>query len=151
MVEIVISVAAKVAEYLVDSIIRPLGYLVNYRRNITDLNQRIDSLHLARERLQVPVDEANRQGDEIFPGVQEWLTYAEGIIQKRNDFNEDERKASKSCFYLKSRYQLSKQAEKQAAEIVDKIREAHNFGGRVSYRPPPPFITSASFKDYEAF
>ncbi|WJZ97446.1 hypothetical protein VitviT2T_016049 [Vitis vinifera] len=154
MVEIVISVAAKVAEYLVDSIIRPLGYLVNYHRNITDLNQRIDSLHLARERLQVPVDEANRQGDEIFPGVQEWQTYAEGIIQKRNDFNEDERKASKSCFYLKSRYQLSKQAEKQAAEIVDKIQEAHNFGDRVSYRPPPPpppFISSASFKDYGAF
>ncbi|KAL6332861.1 hypothetical protein AAG906_017127 [Vitis piasezkii] len=156
MVEIVISVAAKVAEYLVDSIIRPLGYLVNYRRNIKDLNQRIDSLHLARERLQVPVDEANRQGDEIFPGVQEWQTYAEGIIQKRNDFNEDERKASKSCFYLKSRYQLSKQAEKQAAEIVDKIQEAHNFGDRVSYRPPPPpppppFISSASFKYYEAF
>ncbi|RVW17215.1 Disease resistance protein [Vitis vinifera] len=125
MVEIVISVAAKVAD-----------------------------LHLARERLQVPVDEANRQGDEIFPGVQEWQTYAEGIIQKRNDFNEDERKASKSCFYLKSRYQLSKQAEKQAAEIVDKIQEAHNFGDRVSYRPPPPpppFISSASFKDYGAF
>ncbi|KAL6323241.1 hypothetical protein AAG906_029248 [Vitis piasezkii] len=55
----------------------------------------------------------------------EWLTYAEGIIQKRDDFNEDERKASKSCFYLK-----------------------------VSHRPPPPpppFISSASFKDYEAF
>ncbi|KAJ9691581.1 hypothetical protein PVL29_013693 [Vitis rotundifolia] len=154
MVEIVISVAAKVAEYLVDPIIRPLGYLFNYHRNITDLNQQIDSLHLARERLQIPVDEANRQADEILPGVQEWLTYAEGIIQKRNDFNEDERKASKSCFYLKSRYQLSKQAEEQAAEIVDKIQEAHNFGDRVSYRPPPPpppFISSASFKDYEAF
>ncbi|KAJ9691576.1 hypothetical protein PVL29_013688 [Vitis rotundifolia] len=153
MVEIVISAAAKVAEYLVDPIIRPLGYLVNYRRNITDLNQQINSLQLARGGLQIPVDEANRQGDFIFPGVQEWLTYAEGIIQKRNDFNEDERKASKSCFYLKSRYQLSKQAEKQAAEIVDKIQEAHNFGGRVSYRlpPPPPFISSASFKDYEAF
>ncbi|KAJ9691574.1 hypothetical protein PVL29_013686 [Vitis rotundifolia] len=133
MVEIVISVAAKVVEYLVDPIIHPLGYLVNYGRNTTDLNQQIDSL---LERLQIPVDEANRQGDEILPGAQEWLTYAEGIIEKRNDFNEDERKASKSCFYLKSRYQLSKQAEK------------------VSYHPPPPpppFISSAYFKDYEAF
>ncbi|XP_059599283.1 probable disease resistance protein At4g27220 isoform X3 [Vitis vinifera] len=154
MVDIVISVAAKVAEYLVGPIIRPLGYVVNYRHNITDLNQKIQSLHLERERLQIPVDDANRQRDEIFSDVQEWLTYAEGIIQKRDDFNEDERKASKSCFYLKSRYQLSKQAKKQAAEIVDKIQEAHNFGGRVSHRappPPPPFISSASFKDYEAF
>ncbi|XP_034698425.1 probable disease resistance protein At4g27220 [Vitis riparia] len=154
MVEIVISVAAKVAEYLVDPIIRPLGYLFNYHRNITDLNQQIDSLHLAREELQIPVNEANRQGDEIFPGVREWLTYAEGIIQKRDDFNEDERKASKSCFYLKSRYQLSKQAKKQAGDIVLKIQQAHNFGDRVSYRrppSPPPFTCSASFKDYEAF
>ncbi|KAJ9691580.1 hypothetical protein PVL29_013692 [Vitis rotundifolia] len=153
MVEIVISVAAKVAEYLVDPITRQLGYLFNYRRNMMDLNQQIDSLHLARVRLQIPVDEANRQGDDIFPGVQEWLTYAEGIIQKRDDFNEDEREASKSCFYLKSRYQLSKQANKQAAEIVDKIQGAHNFGVTLSCRPPPPppFISAASFKDYEAF
>ncbi|KAL6332979.1 hypothetical protein AAG906_019994 [Vitis piasezkii] len=150
MVEIVISVAAKVAEYLVDPIIRPLGYLFNYHRNITDLNQQIENLHRAREELQIPVNEANRQGDEIFPGVREWLTYAEGIILERNDFNEHERKASKSCFYLKSRYQLSKQAKKQAGDIVLKIQQAHNFGGRVAHRlppPPPPFITSA----YEAF
>ncbi|RVW78428.1 Disease resistance protein [Vitis vinifera] len=154
MVDIVISVAAKVAEYLVGPTIRPLGYVVNYRHNITDLNQKIQSLHLERERLQIPVDDANRQGDEIFSDVQEWLTYAEGIIQKRDDFNEDERKASKSCFYLKSRYQLSKQAKKQAGDIVLKIQQAHNFRGRVSYRPPPspsPIISSASFKDYEAF
>ena len=149
MVEIVISVAAKVAEYLVDPIIRPLGYLFNYHRNITDLNQQIENLHLAREELQIPVNEANRQGDEILPGVREWLTYAEGIILKRNDFNEHERKASKSCFYLKSGYQLSKQAKKQAGDIVLKIQQAHSFGGRVAHRlPPPPPPPS---KDYEAF
>ncbi|XP_034698033.1 probable disease resistance protein At4g27220 isoform X2 [Vitis riparia] len=154
MVEIVISVAAKVAEYLVDPIIRPLGYLFNYHRNITDLNQQIENLHRAREELHIPVNEANRQGDEIRPVVREWLTYAEGIILKRNDFNEHERKASKSCFYLKSRYQLSKQAKKQAEDIVLKIQQAHNFGDRVAYRPSPPplpFISSASFKNYEAF
>ena len=138
MVEIIISVAAKVAEYLVDPITRQLGYLFNYRRNMMDLNQQINSLHLARVRLQIPVDEAYKQGDDIFPGFQEWLTCGEGIIQKRDDFNEDEREASKSCFYLKSRYQLSKQAKKQAAEIVDKIQEAHNFGVTLSCRPPPP-------------
>ncbi|KAL6333007.1 hypothetical protein AAG906_020027 [Vitis piasezkii] len=150
MVEIVISVAAKVAEYLVDPIIRPLGYLYNYHRNITDLNQQIENLRRAREELQIPVNEANRQGDEIFPGVREWLTYTEGIFRERNDFNEHERKASKSCFYLKSRYQLSKQAKKQAGDIFLKIQQAQNFGGRVADRlppPPPPFITSA----YEAF
>ena len=98
MVEIVISVAAKVAEYLVDPITRQLGYIFNYRRNKMDLNQQIDSLHLARVRLQISVDEAYKQGDDIFPGVQEWLTYGEGIIQKRDDFNEDERKQARAVF-----------------------------------------------------
>eukprot|EP00261_Vitis_vinifera_P023809 XP_010655904.1 PREDICTED: probable disease resistance protein At4g27220 isoform X3 [Vitis vinifera] len=154
MVDIVISVAAKVAECLVDPIARQLGYLFNYRRNYVDLTEQIEMLDHARVRLQQSVEEANRQGDEIFPDVQEWLKGDERIIQKKEDFIEDEKKASKSCFYLKSRYQLSKQAKKQAGDIVLKIQQAHNFGDRVSYRPSPPplpFISSASFKDYEAF
>ncbi|RVW17214.1 putative disease resistance protein [Vitis vinifera] len=153
MVDIVISVAAEVAKCLVGPITRPLRYLVNYRHNITDLNKQIERLDLARDRLQIPVDAANGQGDEIFRDVQEWLTYAEGIIRRRDDFNEHERKASKSCFYLKSRYQLSKQAKNLAEDIALKIQQAQNFDG-VSHRPrlpPPPFISSASFKDYEAF
>ena len=156
MVEIGIAVAgevaAKVTGCLLDPITRQFGYLFNYRRNITDLNQKIQSLHLEKERLQIDVDAANRQGDVIYPHVQAWLTYAEGIIQNRDDFNEDETKARKSCFYFKSRYRLSKQAKRDAEEIAAKIN--HNFGDRVSYRPPPtsvlPFISSSSFKDYEA-
>ncbi|RVW58495.1 Disease resistance protein [Vitis vinifera] len=130
MVDIVISVAAKVAECLVDPIARQLGYLFNYRRNYVDLTEQIEMLDHARVRLQQSVEEANRQGDEIFPDVQEWLKGAERIIQKKEDFIEDEKKASKSCFYLKSRYQLSKQAKKQAGDIVLKIQQAHNFGDR---------------------
>ena len=155
MVDIVNSVvgelAAKVTGCLLDPITRQFGYLFNYRRNITDFNQQIHSLDRARERLQIDVEAANRQGDEIYPHVQEWLTYAEGIIQNRDDFNEDEKKASKSRFYLKSRYRLSKRAKKQAEEIVVKIREADGFGGRVSYRPPPTPLLPLINSDYEAF
>ena len=156
MVEICISVvgevAAKVTGCLLDPITRQFGYLFNYRRNITDLNQQIHILRLEKGRLQIVVDAANRQGDVIYPDVQAWLAYAEGIIQNRDDFNEDEKKASKSCFYFKSRYRLSKRAKRDAVEIAAKINP--NFGDRVSYRPPPtsvlPFISSSSFKDYEA-
>ena len=158
MVEICISVvgevAAKVTGCLLDPITRQFGYLFNYRRNITDLNQKFQSLHLEKERLQIDVDAANRQGYEIYSHVREWLTYAEGIIQNRDDFNEDEKKASKSCFYFKSRHGLSKRAKRDAVEIAAKINEARDFGDRVFYRPHPtsvvPFISSSSFKDYEA-
>ncbi|XP_034679687.1 probable disease resistance protein At4g27220 [Vitis riparia] len=154
MVDTVISVAAKVAECLVDIIADQLGYLFNYRRNYVDLIEQFEMLDHARVRLQQSVEEANRQGDEIFPDVQEWLKGAERIIQKKEDFIEDEKKASKSCFYLKSRYQLSKQAKNLAEDIVLKIQRAHNFGDRVAFRPSPspvPFIVSASSKDYVAF
>ncbi|KAJ9691572.1 hypothetical protein PVL29_013684 [Vitis rotundifolia] len=152
MVDIVISVAAKVAECLVDPIARQLGYLFNYRRNYVDLTEQIEMLDDAKVRLQRSVEEASRQGLDIFPDVRKWLEGAERIIQKKEDLIEDEKKASKSCFHLKSRYQLSKQAKKQTAEIVLKIQQAGNLDGIVSCRPPPPpLISSASFKDYEAF
>ncbi|RVW65247.1 Disease resistance protein [Vitis vinifera] len=101
MVDIVISVAAKVAECLVDPIARQLGYLFNYRRNYVDLTEQIEMLDHARVRLQQSVEEANRQGDEIFPDVQEWLKVP----------------------------LPAKQASKEAGwDIVLKIQQAHNFG-----------------------
>ncbi|RVX16242.1 hypothetical protein CK203_014302 [Vitis vinifera] len=54
MVDIVISVAAKVAECLVDPI-TSTGLSLNYRRNITDLNQQIEISDL-KGRLQIPVE-----------------------------------------------------------------------------------------------
>ena len=73
MVEICISVvgevAAKVTGCLFDPITRQFGYLFNYHRNITDLNQQIHILHLEKERLRIDVDAVNRQGDVIYPDV----------------------------------------------------------------------------------
>ncbi|KAL6332452.1 hypothetical protein AAG906_008062 [Vitis piasezkii] len=126
MVEIVISVAAKVAEYLVDQL------YVHWVICLTT----IATLRISTNKLKISVVQGRNCRYLIF--------------RERNDFNEHERKASKSCFYLKSRYQLSKQAKKQAGDIFLKIQQAQNFGGRVADRlppPPPPFITSA----YEAF
>lgn len=40
MVDTVVSVAAKVSEYLFDPIVRQFGYLFNYRTNIKDLSQK---------------------------------------------------------------------------------------------------------------
>ncbi|RVW64746.1 hypothetical protein CK203_063118 [Vitis vinifera] len=42
MEEIVVTIAAKVAEYLVAPIGRSFGYLFNYRSNIDDLRQQVE-------------------------------------------------------------------------------------------------------------
>ncbi|KAL6324302.1 hypothetical protein AAG906_007432 [Vitis piasezkii] len=117
MAEILISVAVKVAEYLVAPIVRPLGYLFNYCSNLDKLKEQVEKMGDARGRLQRDVDEANRQGDEIEPAVQKWLTSTEKIIKTAKELIEDEKAANTSCFNLKLRYQRSRQAKKQSGDI----------------------------------
>lgn len=156
MVETVISIASKAAEYLVDPICAPLSYLFMYRRNVEDLSKQIEKFDHTRERMEKLVEEAERRGDKIFTAVKAWLEDAQRIIQKMADFKKDVEQASNSCFHLNSRYHLSKRAKKQAKDIDAKLQQARDFGDRVSYRPPrpppppppPPLMASAS---YEAF
>eukprot|EP00261_Vitis_vinifera_P026696 XP_010660237.2 PREDICTED: disease resistance protein At4g27190-like isoform X2 [Vitis vinifera] len=138
MVEIVVSVAEKVSEYLVGPVVRQLGYLFNYSTNIEDLSQKVEKLRGARARLQHSVDEAIRNGHKIEDDVCKWMTRADGFIQKDCKFLEDE-EARKSCFNglcpnLKSRYQLSREASKKAGVSVQILGDGQF--EKVAYRAP---------------
>ncbi|WKA03293.1 hypothetical protein VitviT2T_021411 [Vitis vinifera] len=139
MVEIVLSVAAKVSEYLVDPAVRQLGYLFNYRANIEDLSQQVEKLRDARARLQHSVDEAIGNGHIIEDDVCKWMKRADGFIQNACKFLEDEKEARKSCFNglcpnLKSRYQLSREARKKAGVSVQILGDGQF--EKVAYRAP---------------
>ncbi|RVW88109.1 putative disease resistance protein [Vitis vinifera] len=153
MEEIVVTIAAKVAEYLVAPIGRSFGYLFNYRSNIDDLRQQVEKLGDARARLERSVDEAIRNGDEIEADVDKWLLRVSGFMEEAGKFFEVEKKANQSCFNgscpnLKSQYQLSREAKKRA-RVVAEIQGDGKFE-RVSYRAPLPGIGSAPFKGHEA-
>ena len=140
MVDIVISVAAKVGEYLVAPVGRQLGYLFHYNSNITELQDEAKKLGDKRQSLQLRVEEAERKGDEILPDVRNWLTSADDIFQEVEKFIEDENNAKKSCFFklcpnLISRHQLSRQAKKKA-EDVKKNQGGGDFQA-ISHWPPP--------------
>ena len=146
MVEIGVSVAAKVSEYLVGPVVRPLGYLFNYRTNIEELSEKVEKLRGAMDRQQHSVDEAKRNGEVIFDDVSKWLTRADGFIQETSKFLEDEKAARKSCFNglcpnLKSRYPLSRAARKKAGDAVQIHGDGHFES--VSYLPPLQQIRSA--------
>ena len=150
MVEIVISVAAKVSEYLVDPVVRQLGYLFHYRTNIQDLSRQVEKLRDARTRHQHSVDEAKRNGHKIEDDVSKWLTHADGFIQDASNFLLDEKAAPKSCFKglcpnLKSQYQLSRKAKKKTM-VAAQIQEDGRFESvsYYSYRAPLQEIRSAS-------
>ena len=148
MCEILLSVAAKVLELLVDPVVRQLGYLFNYRTNIEDLSEKVEKLRDARSSHQHSVDEAKRNGHAIVDGVSKWLTRADGFKQGASKFLEDEKAAPKSCLSglmcpnLKSRYQLSRAARKKAGD-GDQIHGDGLQIEKISYRPPLPEINSA--------
>ena len=143
-------VAEIVAENLFARIGRHVVYLWNYHSNILELTQQIEKLRDGRVRVQLSVDEANRQGDEIFPDVEKWLSRNEEMIKETDKFIADEREANRGCFHLKLRYQQSKKAKKQAGDIVTKIQEADKYG-IVAHHPPPPGIGVSSISGSEVF
>ena len=147
MVEIGVSVAAKVSEYLVDPVVRQLGYLFYYRTNIEELSEKVEKLRGARARHQHSVDEAKRNGHAIENDVCNWFASVDGFVQDASKFLDVEKKARKSCFNglcpnLKSRYQLSRAASKKAGD-ADKIHGDGLQIEKVSYRPPLQEIRSA--------
>ena len=151
MAAILMSVAATVAGYLVDPIVRPLGYLFNYRSNLDELEEQVETLDNARERLQHAVDEANRQGYGIENDVRDWLTRTEEIIQRARKLIEDENAESTSClcFNLKLGYQRSRQAKELSGDI-GKLQEEKNNFPKVAFRLPPQGIRSARLRDCKA-
>eukprot|EP00261_Vitis_vinifera_P039187 XP_019080430.1 PREDICTED: uncharacterized protein LOC100251264 isoform X2 [Vitis vinifera] len=149
MTEIINAVAAKVSEYLVAPIGRHLGYLFCYRSYTDELHNKAQKLGKARDDVLITVDEARRRGDEIRPIVQEWLNRVDEVTGEAEELKKDE---NKSCFHgwcpnLKSRYLLSREADKKAQVIVE-VQEDRNFPDGVSYRVP---LRNVTFKNYEPF
>ncbi|KAE8704738.1 hypothetical protein F3Y22_tig00110445pilonHSYRG00096 [Hibiscus syriacus] len=158
LVSIVGSLVSKAAEYTVDPTARQLSYLFKHKTKFLNLRSKVQDLKDARERVQQSVDSATRKGEKIFDDVRRWLTEADEKIyeQAAKQLEEDEEKATKRCFAgfcpdFKSRYQLSRKAEKEANAIAQLLTEKDAFKD-VSYHPAVE-VTDVirSVKEYEAF
>lgn len=148
MTDIVISIAAKVGEYMVSPIGRQLKYLFCYRSYTDDLNNKVQELVRVRDDLQRTVGD-DQPGYKIKPIVQEWLNRADGITEEAKGLMNDE---NMSCFNgwcpnFKSRYLLGRKAEEKAQAIVQ-IQNECNFPHGVSECVP---FRNLTFKKYERF
>ncbi|KAG6646169.1 uncharacterized protein LOC122318507 [Carya illinoinensis] len=127
---IVISIAAKIAEYTVAPVGQWLCYSCHYNSNIENLKKQKEKLQYARERVQDSVDAAKRNGEKIYTDVTNWLTDVDRITEwattKLREIEEEAGTGSfnASCLNLKHRHQLSREAKK----IVEAIAELHNNG-----------------------
>ncbi|KAH9754644.1 putative disease resistance protein [Citrus sinensis] len=152
--EIVISVAAKVAEYLVAPIIYPFTYCCTYKTYFEKLNNEVDKLKNARDSVQYKVDDSRIKGDGIQQHVEEWLIAANKEINEVETLIEDKENSNNRCLKglcpnLRTRYQLSKKAEREANAIVG-LHEKGRFDS-VSFRTIPEETWLKSTQDFMHF
>ncbi|TXG66100.1 hypothetical protein EZV62_007375 [Acer yangbiense] len=153
MVEVAVAVAAKVVEYLVAPIARPLIYIWNYSSNFQNLDSEVRKLKGKRDAVQHSVDNARRNGEEIERHVQDWLESVKKTIDEASEIQEKEQSNMKCfkglCVNPKKRYQYSTKAVYKAKAVVGLQQEA-NFE-KVSYPITPEETWLPSSKGYEAF
>ncbi|KAJ4710216.1 Disease resistance protein [Melia azedarach] len=152
--EIVSSVAGKIADYLFDAAGRQVGYLLHYNDNIEALRKQAQKLADRRDRVQGKLDAAKRNRETIEADVENWITEVDNNLALAEKLSEDEVKANKKCLggwslNLRSRYRFSKEAQKIILEI-SQLKEEGKFE-HVSRPAPPPGIISYSKGIFEAF
>ncbi|KAF2307105.1 hypothetical protein GH714_024856 [Hevea brasiliensis] len=152
--EIVSSIASKVFELLVDSIVRQIKYVFNYSGNIHKLEEEVEKLTHAKQRVEHTVEEVKcNPVEEVEADVPRWFTKVNNVTEDATKIllrHED--KAKRSCFMglcpnLIRRHQISRKAS-QALPIVVEAREEGNFE-KVSYGITPQGI--GAVKGFEAF
>ncbi|XP_061993813.1 disease resistance protein At4g27190-like [Rosa rugosa] len=154
LLEIGTGIVGKFAEYMVEPIIRQVGYVIYYHRNLNKLQTLVGDLNDARQSMQHAVETEERKGKGIETGVQNWLTKVDVMIKEANDFLEDEHHSKTKCLHgfcpnIKLRHHLSRKSTKFVEEVAELSRKK-DFAN-ISYDVKPDEVCSISTKDYQAF
>nr|XP_011463399.1 PREDICTED: disease resistance protein At4g27190-like isoform X2 [Fragaria vesca subsp. vesca] len=155
MADIVIAVVGKLAEYTVEPVLRQFGYLSNYKSNVEDITMKVTTLTATRDGVQLRVDGAKRNLEDILPEVQNWLERVQQTIQEKETCFEEGRVAKATtccssngwCPNLKGRHSLSRKAAKMAVKL-DKLITDGNFT-TISCPAPPPKLDYPAIPYYE--
>ncbi|XLR11206.1 hypothetical protein S83_039144 [Arachis hypogaea] len=136
--DILISVAAKIAEYTVAPIGRQVGYLIFYKAKFKELRDRVSDLEYKRDEIKQRVEEERRNGKTTSDVVQNWLKNVDEAIGDVTQLQNDPRHAEAGCSRwsfpnVVTRHQLSRKATKVAKKVVD-VRGEGDFS-QVAYRP----------------
>uniref|UniRef100_A0A2C9VJ07 AAA+ ATPase domain-containing protein n=1 Tax=Manihot esculenta TaxID=3983 RepID=A0A2C9VJ07_MANES len=136
-----------IMEFVVVPIKRHISYPFTYKSKVEKLHHEAGKLKNRTVKLQQAVEEATRKGEEIYESVNKWLIDAGKAIEEAEECIQGEEQAKKRCFVglcpdLKTRYQLSKKAEKKALAIHELANEGDL--DSISFRPPLQQIVAPS-------
>ncbi|XP_057486919.1 disease resistance protein At4g27190-like isoform X2 [Actinidia eriantha] len=154
-VHFVLSIGAKIGEYLIVPIGRQLGYLIYYKSNLKSLRNEVKKVEERRGVMQHSVDAAKRNGECIETDVEGWLTRVDEHNKVAKSILENETEAKKRCLNwfwcpnMKLRYSLSRKAKKNTEEAATLLSEG-NFT-KVSYRPALQGIEARSTQGIMGF
>lgn len=120
MAEIVISIAAKVSEYVVDSVIRQGQYLFHVSKIIKNLESKKEELISTRDDVQKRVEATNKT-EKVDDAVLEWLNEVKNLIEEVEKL-ETETETNSSCFQgqcsIRKRYRHYKQMQKKIETLI---------------------------------
>ncbi|RHN74728.1 putative P-loop containing nucleoside triphosphate hydrolase, leucine-rich repeat domain, L [Medicago truncatula] len=148
-----ISVAAKIAEYMVVPIGRQFGYILYYKRNLERMKTNVQKLEGTKASVQHTVDEARSNGEEIENIVQNWMNKVDIMVAEANKLTESEGHAKVQCSIghfpnLCTRHQLSRKTKNLIQEISEVLAEGKF--DRISYRLASQVTVSPFCRGYEA-
>ncbi|XP_044474533.1 uncharacterized protein LOC123202630 [Mangifera indica] len=147
--------AEKVTETVCEFGCQQVNYVFKYQSYMKKLKERVKELRSRREDVEEDVKVAERQGEEIYNEVTEWLKGVEEFVERVAKLVDDEDKTKMRCFkglcpHLIKRFRLSKEAEKVAEDGADLLEQ-----GKFSRVSHPHFLqrTESIFLDegYEHF
>ncbi|GAU28414.1 hypothetical protein TSUD_54660 [Trifolium subterraneum] len=151
--DVIISVAAKIAEFMVAPIGREFGYIFYYKGNLKRMKTDVQKLEGMKDSVQHTIDEAKRNGEEIENIVQNWLNKVDNTVAEAKKLadTEDHIKALCSMGHfpnLCTRQQLSKKIKKMIQEISNVLAERKFC--RISYRAASKVTVTPFGRGYEA-
>ncbi|XP_034700248.1 probable disease resistance protein At1g61190 [Vitis riparia] len=151
----IVTFILEVGEKLWGTVTHQIGYLVHYKKNVENLNAKVEALEVLRKDNQESVRAAEMNGEEIKAQVQIWLKGADAAIVEVekviDDFKLNKRCLWGCCPDCTSRYKLSRKAVKDAVTIGE-LQDKGKFE-RVSLqiRKPLEIESMISTGDFEAF
>ncbi|PHU06005.1 hypothetical protein BC332_26827 [Capsicum chinense] len=131
--EMVTNILSPVAEHLIiPPVVRQIGYLFYYRRNIRSLDEESNKLENIRSGVNQRVEAARRNLQVISPNVEAWLTSVDTTTADVAVVMGGRTEVERGCIYgwcptLKSRYLLSRRAKKITLEVTKLQKEGNEY------------------------
>ncbi|XP_024952002.2 probable disease resistance protein At4g27220 [Citrus sinensis] len=151
--EILGGALSKIGEYLVEATIHQVCYLFRFKSNVESLMNEDKNLRLALDRVQLQVNRAKRNAEDIEKDVQKWLDEVSDIITAVQKLG-GEIQAKKTCLSglcpdLGWRYRLSREVEKMTGKLLNLVNRGKF--DRVGHIPPGiELFPSKDFVQFES-